>query len=566
MTARSPYRYEPRFLRLRLPRICVAVFGEDATELLHKAEQLAGDESFLEFRLDYLANPVAAIPKLKQFLDSYRQLTVIATCRRVVNGGRFKGSVASQYEVLAKAADAGFHLVDVELETAEAWKPEEFEKLRQKTAILISSHDFKQTKDIDGTFARMTSPSLPADLLKVVTTARSLSDNVTMMRFLERHSHQHTLVGLCMGEQGLISRLLGFRVGSAFTFAAGFIGEETAPGQITAATLRSVYRADLIDAATKVYGVAGDPVAHSLSPLMLNAAFRRENHNGVYLPLHTKKLDDLLQCARNLPINGFSVTMPYKQEIVPHLDNTDEITAKIGACNTVVRSQEGKLYGFNTDVAGIVRPLEQRINLQGARILVLGAGGAARAAVFGLKARGAEVTVYNRTAPTAQKLARQAGAKSIARSNLAKAQFDVIIHATPVGMDGKNSLLEGKELNARYLFEMVYSPAETPLVKIARAKGMQIIPGSEMFVHQGARQFEIWTGKPAPIEEMHRVVLHALAQREQTAQAPERERAPKTERARTAHRPAKAKTKTKTETKTVVAAKSKPKKKLAGRR
>jgi 3-dehydroquinate dehydratase/shikimate dehydrogenase len=302
--------------------------------------------------------------------------------------------------------------------------------------------------------------------------------------------------------------------------------------------------------------VAGDPVAHSLSPQMLNAAFRRENHNGVYLPLLTKKLDDLLQCARNLPIHGFSVTMPYKQEIVPHLDNTDEITAKIGACNTVVRSQDGKLYGFNTDVAGIVRPLEQRMNLQGAKVLVLGAGGAARAAVFGLKTRGAEVTVYNRTAPTAQKLARQAGAKSIARSNLAKAQFDVIIHATPVGMDGKNSLLEAKELNARYLFEMVYSPAETPLVKIARAKGMQIIPGSEMFVHQGARQFEIWTGKPAPVEEMHRVVLHALSQREQAAQASEIPRTLKVERARKAHPPAK----------TAPASKPKAKKKLAGRR
>ncbi|MEO8727149.1 MAG: shikimate dehydrogenase [Acidobacteriaceae bacterium] len=552
MTARHPHRYEPRFLRLRLPRICVAVYGEDATELLHKAEQLAGDESFLEFRLDYLANPLAAIPRLKQFVESYRQITTIATCRRAVNGGRFKGSAAAQLDILLKAADAGFPMVDVEVETAEGWKPEEFERLRAKTAILISSHDFKQTKDLDGTFARIADPKLPADLIKIVATAKSLSDNVTMMRFLERNSDKQTLVGLCMGEQGIISRLLGFRAGSAFTFAAGFIGEETAPGQVTASTLRNVYRADLVDAATKVYGVVGDPVAHSLSPLMLNAAFRRENHNGVYLPLHAKKLDDLLRCVRELPIHGISVTMPYKQEIVEYLDKSDEITARIGACNTVVRSQEGKLYGFNTDVAGVVRPLEQRMNLQGVKVLVLGAGGAARAAVFGLKERGAEVTIYNRTSPKGQKLARQAGAKTIARGNLVKTQFDVIIHATPVGMDGKSALLESKELNAKYLFELIYTPAETPLVRLARAKGMQIISGSEMFVQQGARQFEIWTGKPAPLEEMHRVVLHALAQREHAGGEPAKpERAVKTEKAISA-------TKAKTRTKATPKPKSKP--------
>jgi 3-dehydroquinate dehydratase/shikimate dehydrogenase len=515
MTSRSPHRYEPRYLRLNLPRVCVALQAEDIDELLDKADRLSAeaDEHFLEFRLDYLPKPLLAIPKLKNFLETHRQITAIATCRRAVNGGQFKGSVASEYEVLLKAAEAGCHIVDVEVETAEEWKPQEFEELRAKTAILISFHDFKHTKDLDATLARITEAGLPADIVKIVSTAKSLADNVTMMRFLESNTDRLTMVGLCMGEQGIISRLLGFRVGTAFTFAAGSPGEETAPGQLTAATLRSVYRVESIDAATKVYGIAGDPVSQSLSPNTINAAFRRENYNGVYLPLHAKKLDDLLRTVRELPIHGFSVTMPYKQEIVPHLDNTDEITAKIGACNTVVRSQDGKLYGFNTDVAGVIRPLDQRVDLPGARVLVLGAGGAARAAVFGLKMRGADVTIYNRTAPTAQKLAKQAGAKTIARSNLAKTQFDVIIQATSVGMDGKSAPLEAKELNAKYLFEMIYNPAETPLVQMAREKGMHIIPGVEMFVQQGARQFEIWTGKPAPVDEMQRVALHELARR-----------------------------------------------------
>jgi 3-dehydroquinate dehydratase/shikimate dehydrogenase len=304
------------------------------------------------------------------------------------------------------------------------------------------------------------------------------------------------------------------RAGSVFTFASAQAGEETAPGQIAARVLRSVYRIDRVDAATKVYGVAGDPIGHSLSPQMMNTAFQRENINAVYLAMQTSDVADLLKVVREVPVQGLSVTMPLKEKIVEHLDKTDALTTKIGACNTVIRSQDGKLYGFNTDVAGVVRPLEQRISLTGAKILVVGAGGAARAAVFGLRERNAEVWVMNRTAEKAQKLARQAHAHYVSRTHLKKLEFDVIINATPVGMNAtrNQSPLDESELRTRYLFEMIYSPLETKLVKMALAKNIQVIPGTEMFVHQGARQFEMWTGKPAPVEEMHRAVLHALGQ------------------------------------------------------
>jgi 3-dehydroquinate dehydratase/shikimate dehydrogenase len=192
----------------------------------------------------------------------------------------------------------------------------------------------------------------------------------------------------------------------------------------------------------------------------------------------------------------------------------------------VVRSADGKLYGFNTDVAGIVAPLEQRMNLAGKRILVIGAGGAARAAAFGLKAREAEIFVVNRTPEKAQALARQAKAKYVKRADLLKLSFDVIINATPVGMNGnRQSPLDEKELNTQYVFDLVYSPAETKLMKMAKAKGLHVIPGLEMFVQQGARQFEIWTGKPAPIAEMGYVVSKAL-ERRQAAETPHEEEAP----------------------------------------
>jgi 3-dehydroquinate dehydratase/shikimate dehydrogenase len=510
----------PHLIRSRIGKVCVAIIGSSEEEMVEKAEEALRDNSFLEFRLDYLPKPLLALAKLKQFLSEHSEVSAIATCRRVATGGKFKGTIAAELEILEKAAAAGFLLVDVELQTAEAMKRGQIEELRALgTGLIISYHDFAATKDLDGIFERIR-PFEP-EFIKVVSTAKHLADNVTMIRFLERVRDLARVVGIVMGDQGIISRVLGLRAGSAFTFAAATFGEETGPGQIAARTLQETYRIDQLDAATKVYGVAGNPIKHSLSPLMMNTAFRRETVNGVFLALQTSKLSDLLTLVREVPISGLAVTMPLKQEILKHLEKTDPLSEKVGACNTVVRSQEGKLYGFNTDVAAIVRPLERRLPLKGAKILVMGAGGAARAAVFGLKDKGAEIFVMNRTPEAAQKLARQAKAKTFKREQLAKSSFDVILNATPVGMHGikPQSLLDAKEINARLVFDLVYNPIDTPLIRAAREKNIPVITGVEMFVHQGARQFEIWTGKPAPEEEMLRVVLHALRQQADAAKA-----------------------------------------------
>ena len=514
--------YASRIQRFRLPRVCVAVVGEDAANILERAESLVRDNPFMEFRLDYLSNPAAGLPKLKHFLDMHPEATVIATCRRAINGGKFKGSAAAQLDLLTKAAATGFQLVDIELQSAQILKPAELAGLKDRVGVILSFHDFKATKKLEDTFADM--KRYPADFYKVVSTATSLYDNVQMMKFLQAHSAQYEMVGLCMGEQGIISRLLGVRAGSVFTFGSATRGEETAPGQVTAGELRDTYRIDMVDAATQVYGVAGDPVSHSMSPIMMNTAFRRETVNAVYLALHARSLKDLMACINDIPLRGLSITMPYKQDIVALLSNSDALTRQIGACNTVVRAQDGKLYGFNTDVAGIVTPLEQRLTLHGAKILVLGAGGVARAAVFGLKNKGAEVFITNRTPEKGQTLARQAKAKYMKRADVAKSNFDVIINATPVGMGtNRQSPLEDKELNTKYLFDLVYVPAETKLTRMARAKNIEVIPGLEMFVQQGARQFEIWTGKPSPIAEMSFVVSKAL---ERMAPAEEEPSAP----------------------------------------
>ncbi len=497
----------------------MAITGATPEEMVEKANGVVRETPFLEFRLDYLEKPLPGLAKIKQFLSEHTEATAIATCRRSVNGGKFAGSLAAEIEVLVKAAASGFHMMDLELESAEEAQAADWKKLREQPGIglIVSYHDFKATGNLDAVCTRI--QKFQPEFVKIVPTAKHLTDNVTMMRFLEKVSDHANIIGICMGDAGVISRVLGVRAGSAFTFAAATAGEATAPGQIAARTLIETYRIDQVDAATKVYGVVGNPVRHSLSPVMLNAAFRRETVNAVYLALQTSDLKDLIKLVQEIPLQGLSVTMPFKQEIMPFLEKTDPLSAKIGACNTILRAQDGKLYGFNTDVQGITAPMEKRMPLKGAKILVLGAGGSARAAVFGLKDKGAEVHILNRTPETAQKLARQAGAKVCKREALAKTTFDAIVNATPVGMAGNKSapLLTAGELKAKLVFDLVYNPLETPLIRMARQANIPFITGVEMFVQQGARQFEIWTGKPAPEEEMLRVVLHGLKQQQEAA-------------------------------------------------
>jgi 3-dehydroquinate dehydratase/shikimate dehydrogenase len=501
--------YTARSLRLRIPRICVSITSDDPAEMMEKAEVVLRENSLLELRLDHLKAPLSAMSRLRRLMEARPDAILIATCRRKPNGGSFQGSLEEQLEVLRKATEAGCVAMDVDIETAEAMGADDWEELRSRAAIVLSSHDFKTTSRLEETFARMR--SFTADFYKVVGTATCLHDNVIMTRFLEQHCQEYSMVGMCMGEQGTLSRVLGIRAGGAFTFGSEGAGKETAPGQPTYRELRDFYRIEQIETVTKVYGIAGDPVSHSMSPWVMNTAFRRENVNAVYLPLHARTLSDLLATITDLPLDGLSVTMPYKQAMVEHLDNSDVLTQRTGACNTIVRGKDGRLFGFNTDVYGIVAAIEPRLVLQGARVLVIGAGGAARAAVYGLLNKGAEVFILNRTPATAQELAKQSGAKVVKHSEVAKLSFDLIFNATPLGMGSDaQTPLEENELNALWVFDSVYNPIETRLLKMAQKKGCGTISGAEMFLHQAARQFEIWTGKPAPLDSIRQVLLRQL--------------------------------------------------------
>jgi 3-dehydroquinate dehydratase/shikimate dehydrogenase len=504
--------------RHRLGKLCVAIQAGSAAEMIERAEAALADAKFLEFRLDSLAKPAAALPKMKEFLAEHRDVTAIATCRRKAFGGQFAGSLTAELQVLLDAAEGGCEIVDLEVESAEEAKPSALKEFRkglraEGTALLISFHDFSRTRGLEQAADRI--KAFEPDYVKVVSTAKTLADNLAVLKLIEERSLSAQVVGIAMGEEGLVSRVLGPRAGAAFTFASSSHGIETAPGQITARALLDVYRIDKLDRATQLFGVAGNPIGHSFSPLMQNTAFRKENVNAVLLPLKVKAVDDLLKLARGLPMAGVAVTMPLKQEVLPHLANMDALTVKIGACNTLRIGADGKIVGFNTDVAGIVRPLEKRLKLKGTRVAVLGAGGAARSAVFGLVGQGAEVFIVNRTHEKAMALAKEAKAKALKHEVFAKSHFDVLINSTPCGMTGSKQAMPiaANELNAGLVFDMVYNPMETPLLKLARERGIPVVTGLEMFVQQGARQFEIWTGKPAPEAEMLRVVELELRRR-----------------------------------------------------
>jgi 3-dehydroquinate dehydratase/shikimate dehydrogenase len=496
----------------------VALQASTPAELMERAEAALADALFLEFRLDALDAPMEALQPLRDFLSAHPAVTAIATCRRRANGGSFTGSLEEEIQILGQAAEAGCRIVDLEVESAEAATPAQFDALRQRlqaagAELLISFHDFVQTHNLG--FAAQRIAAFQPDFVKVVSTAQTLADNLAVLRLIEERSQSARFVGIAMGEEGIVSRVLGPRAGAAFTFASSANGAGTAPGQVSAQTLRELYRAEQLNAQTRIFGVAGNPICHSLSPLMQNAAFHIEGINAVLLPLKVTALADLLTLLRELPLAGAAVTMPLKVEILPFLSSMDPLTERIGACNTLRVGGDGSIEGFNTDVAGVVRPLEKRMALKDAKIAVLGAGGAARAAVFGLVDQGAEVFIVNRTHATAVALAAEAGAQALEQKDFAGLHFDALVNSTPCGMkDGKQALpIAADELNANLVFDLVYNPLETPLLKLARERGLATIGGMEMFVQQGARQFELWTGKPAPEAEMLRVVELELRKR-----------------------------------------------------
>lgn len=493
-------------------RICGVIAGSTAREMTAQISRILGATGTLEVRLDYLRDPRQRTAFLNWVARRRSAATFIATCRTRQGGGLFRGSRKEQIEILARAARAGCQWCDVEIETARHFSPAQLHDALSPARLMISYHDFRRTprglKAIAGRLCRS-----GGEVAKIATQCNSIADSIRVCGLAKANKRT---IAIPMGEFGLAGRVLSLRAGSALTYAAA--NQATAPGQLSLEAMQRLYRAAHLSRKTRVYGVIGNPIGHSLSPLLHNTAFRARKFDAVFLPFLTADLKDFLSALAPFSIAGFAVTIPHKQGILRHLDGCDPLAARIGAVNTVVVRGGGRLYGYNTDYVGVLRSLERRMRLTGSRILLLGAGGAARAAAFALAQAGAIVCISARRLGRAQSLARAAGAQAVPRAALSREYFDAIVNCTPVGMYPRGgSPLAAKELNCRLVMDMVYRPRETELLRRARQRGIEIISGVEMFLAQGFAQYEIWTGERAPESAMRRAILTAL-EREERAQ------------------------------------------------
>lgn len=486
-------------------KICAVVAAADAATMHRQLRAALRETRTVELRLDWLSGDA----EIRRFLARLKVpggATLIATCRRREAGGKYKGTIARQLAHLVDAISAGCEWYDLEIETVRQCPPGLLETMLAVGRQLTSAHFFDRMAANVGPVAGELSRGR-SDGIKVAAQCDSLRDACKILRLARKHKN---IVAVPMGDVALPTRILSVREGSSFAYAP--VENSTAPGQVSLHDAKHVYRIDRLTRRTQIYGVIGDPVSHSLSPVMQNAGFAARRLDAMYLPFLVRDLRDFVESIEPLGIRGFSVTIPHKERILKYLDGCDPLAEKIGAVNTVVVRGGGKLHGYNTDYVGVLRSLESRMPLRGSRVLILGAGGAARAVAFALAQSGAIPCVSARRPERAQVLARAAGGEAIPQARIRGEFFDAIINATPVGMHPRagESPLTARELNCRLVFDTIYRPRITKLLHLAKQRGIEVVSGIEMFVAQGTAQFEIWTGERAPESAMRRAVLRAL--------------------------------------------------------
>lgn len=497
-----------------LRRLCAVTAASSAQELGQQVRRALRETKTIELRLDWLRSD-SERARFLRWLPQHKpnEATFIATCRRREGGGKFAGDAQQELYWLTLAREAGCHWCDLEMETFQEL-PEGFAReYPVPKRILVSIHDFDRTAK----FLRKI--SVPrrglVDAVKIAANARTISDSVRLLRLARRSKN---FVAVPMGDVGLPGRILALREGSALAYAP--VAGLTAPGQVSLGEMKHLYRAHALTRKTRVYGVVGDPVGHSLSPLLHNTGFVADKVDAVYLPFLVHQLRDFLEAVPEFGVRGFSVTLPHKQTLLKHLKECEPLAADIGAVNTVVVRRDGSLYGCNTDYVGVLCALEKKLRIKGSRVLIFGAGGSARAAAFALARAGAVVGVCARREKAAKQLARAAGGEAVPRRALRTEYFDAILNSTPVGMhphDGVSPLAPG-ELNCRIVMDLIYRPQKTQLLKIAAKKGITTVSGVEMFLAQGIAQWEIWLEKRAPEALMRRAVLRTLRDEEKSRQ------------------------------------------------
>ncbi|MGH9398097.1 MAG: shikimate dehydrogenase [Terriglobia bacterium] len=488
------------------PRVFVTIAAPTLAAMEDQASNAGSSQTGFEWRLDYLQGFEDLEARMHQMLFRLRFPQSIATCRRLEAGGLFKGTIEEQAAVIEAAVSAGCHWVDFEAGSVRGGGGAALLERFKNVKIVVSHHDYRTMPALGEIYRKLS--RLPVQVVKIAAHAHNLADNLKVEKFLRAHRGAGPkVVAFAMGPCGIPSRLLSLKWGCHFTYASAGSHIAVASGQLPAPVMRTVYRVEHLDHRTQIYGVVGSRASVSLSPSMQNAAFNAKRVNAIYLPCETSQLSDFLKLARQMRFGGFSVTMPYKRAIIKELDWIDPLAAQIGACNTVAM-QRGKWMGWNTDAAAVVEVLTKRLRLAGSRILILGAGGAARSAAFALRGEGAGVFIAARREAVARQLARSVSAQVVPWGSADGLDVDAVINATPIGMspNAETVPIDLARLRVRVVLDMVYYPMETRFLAEARGRGITTISGLEMLVDQGARQFEIWTGQSAPRALMEQAV------------------------------------------------------------
>ena len=499
-----------------MAEICVSSHHSSIADLLQDSEfrLLVHREGFLvELRLDGYGD--LGIAELDQVLDIFSP-NVVVTYRHPQEGGK-RPDVSDTVRLgfLQHAARRGAAYVDIEARTPRG----QFQKHGSK--LILSHHDFEGTPPAEQLIRQWESMRSAAgvDVVKIACAPKKIHESAALLKLLvharDARSRQST-IALGMGEAGFWTRVVGPLFGSPLTFARGTAVSGTAPGQPHWRDLDGLYRFRKIEPGWPVYGVIGNPIAHSLSPLLHNTALRQLNLDGVYLPFKVE--GDPIEFVRDfmpLGLRGLSVTIPHKEMVQSLCSEIDPVAASIGAINTLVYRADGSWWGTNTDALAAASSLETAAgSLNEKRVLIIGAGGAARAVAFGIKSLGAKIFIINRSHQRAIALADAVGAKAINLSQLSTfPKMDIIVNTTPLGMFPGIEFTPLDKCNipqGSIVFDSVYNPRRTRFLRLAEECGSKTLDGTTFFIGQGMQQVKLFTGREPDKESLEKIVLDAL--------------------------------------------------------
>ena len=509
-------------MKTNVAKICVPVCVARASELAQAIARAAEVADIIELRLDCLlaAELDSAKSILSSLIDKVEAL-IILTMRSGEQGGRVSLSLDQRLQFWSSIGSTGGNcLRDFELDLVQEYQHRRDERV-DWSKVICSYHDFVGVpSDLEKIYEEMA--ATPARILKIAVQTDDATDCIPVFRLLERAQRgDREMIAIAMGPAGIMTRILGPSLGSFLTYGSLDDESATAPGQLTARELREVYRIDRIDRQTEVFGIIGNPVGHSLSPHIHNAAFAAAGMNAVYVPFAVRDAVSFMRRlahprSRELDWNlrGLSVTTPHKSVVMDQLDWIDPAAKEIGAVNTIV-VRDNLLHGYNTDAPGFIAPLRNAFgSLQGARCAIIGAGGGARAALWALRNDGAQVTLFIRDLERGSPVAHEFGVDCRQLTGARFDQFEIVINATPLGTRGEyaeQTPATAEQLSGvRLAYDLVYNPIETRFLREARAAGCETLSGLEMLVAQGVEQFKLWTGLDPNAEIMRAAALTAL--------------------------------------------------------